>query len=156
MAVIARPPNLTSLLRSDDIVFGIRGSDIADAAALLFVRTLPKRHFSDADVDRLVQAIITRERETPTLCGALAIPHARDRDLTEIVAAIGLNPGGVIGGPNAPRAIIGFISPAAQRSEHLALLSSIARLSRDQGAIQAIVSAESPDAALKILSARSK
>lgn len=148
--------DLTCLLEPDDVVFGIRGSDVAAAAAQLLETTLPLHHFSKADVDRLVHAVIARERLTPTLCGAIAIPHARDPELTRIVAAIGVNPEGAIEGPNAPRVIISFLSPDAQRSEHLALLSSIARLSRDQAAMDAIAAATSAGAVLKILAAHAK
>jgi mannitol/fructose-specific phosphotransferase system IIA component (Ntr-type) len=148
--------NLASILDIDDVVFGIRAVDIADAAAQLLRRTLPRRGFAAAEVDRLVDAVITREHQSPTLCGPIAIPHARDARLTSVVAAVGVNPEGVIAGSQAPRIVITFLSPEERRSEHLELLSSIARLSRDQAAIDAVATATTPQAVLEILAAHQK
>jgi mannitol/fructose-specific phosphotransferase system IIA component (Ntr-type) len=144
---------LSDLLETDDIVFGIRGADIADAAAQLLGRTLPRRGYQPADVARIIDAVIAREREAPTLCGTIAIPHARDARCGSFVAAIGINPGGVAG-TGSPRVLIAFVSPDARRSEHLALLSSLARLARDQGAVNAISAAADPQTVLDAIRAR--
>ncbi len=144
---------LSDLLETDDIVFGIRGADIADAAAQLLGRTLPRRGYQPGDVARIIDAVIAREREAPTLCGTIAIPHARDARCGTFVAAIGINPEGVAG-TGSPRVLIAFVSPDARRSEHLALLSSLARLARDQGAVNAISAAADPQTVLDAIRAR--
>lgn len=141
---------IADLLTANDIAFGIRGKDIGDAAAQLLQQTLPRRGFAPADITRLVNAVIARERETPTLCGPIAIPHARDSQLKSFIAAVGINRDGIADSPT-PRIVIAFLSPDAQRTEHLALLSSLARLSRDQAAIEAMATASTPEEVLKVV-----
>ena len=142
---------LADLLTKDDMVFGIRGADIAEAAAQLLRQTLPRRGSAPSDVARLVNAVIAREREAPTLCGPIAIPHARDSQLKSFVAAVGINRDGIVAGSPTPRIVIAFLSPDAQRTEHLTLLSSLARLSRDQPAIDAIATASTPEEVLSVV-----
>ena len=79
---------LIDLLTADDVVFTIRGADIGAAAASLLRITLPRHGVEPAETERLVQAVLARERETPTLCGAIAIPHARDARVAEFLVAI--------------------------------------------------------------------
>ena len=129
---------LSDLIGPGDIVVGVRAADIGTAAALLLRETLPRRGLAPVDVERLVAAVLEREKEAPTLCGVIAIPHARDPLLESFVAAIGINPGGVFQGSAALRVIIVFVSPEAKRSEHLALLSSIARFGRDDAAVSSM------------------
>ena len=145
---------LVDLLTANDVVFGIRGPDIAAVAAQLLRQTLPHHGFSPAEVERLVAAVIARERETPTLCGAIAIPHARDARVKEFLIAIGINPDGVVEGEATPRVLIAFLSPEARRAEHLDLLARLARLSRDNAAINAIAAATTAEAVLEVIRER--
>ena len=142
---------LIDLLTADDVVFGIREADIGAAAARLLRTTLPHHGLDPAEIERLVAAVLARERETPTLCGAIAIPHARDASLKEFLAAIAINPDGVVEAPAAPRVLIAFLSPEARRTEHLDLLARLARLSRDQAAISAIAGAGGREEVLEII-----
>ena len=89
---------LIDLLTADDVVFAIRGADIGAAAASLLRITLPRHGVEPAETERLVQAVLARERETPTLCGAIAIPHARDARVKEFIVSIAVNPAGVVEG----------------------------------------------------------
>jgi mannitol/fructose-specific phosphotransferase system IIA component (Ntr-type) len=139
---------LIDLLTADDVVFGIRAADIGAAAATLLRITLPRHGIDPAETERLVQAVIARERETPTLCGAIAIPHARDAHVKEFLVAIGINR------EAAPRVLIAFLSPEARRAEHLDLLARLARLSRDQAAISAIAAATTGEAVLEVIRER--
>jgi len=148
--------HLIDLLTPDDIVFGIRGADIGAAAASLLRTTLPGRGIDAAEVERLVQAVLARERETPTLCGAIAIPHARDAKVPEFIVAIGINPDGVVEGAGAPRVMIAFLSPESRRAEHLDLLARLARLSRDQEAISAMAGAGRAGEVLEIIRDRAR
>lgn len=145
---------LSDLITTADIAFGIRAADIGNAAAELLRHTLPERGYAAADVSRLADAVVAREREASTLCGPIAIPHARDPQSKSFVAAIGVNPDGVIEGQLTPRIVFAFVSPESSRTEHLALLSSLARLSRDQPVIDAIAAAKSPEAVLDIIRSR--
>ncbi len=145
---------LVDLLTANDVVFGIRGPDIAAVAAQLLRQTLPHHGFAPTEVERLVAAVIARERETPTLCGAIAIPHARDARVKEFLVAIAINRGGVTQSAGAPRVLIAFLSPEARRAEHLDLLARLARLSRDNAAISAIAAATSAEAVLEVIRER--
>ena len=145
---------LIDLLTADDVVFGIREPDIGAAAARLLRTTLPHHGFDAAEIERLVAAVLARERETPTLCGAIAIPHARDARLKEFLIAVAVNPAGVVEGAGSPRVLIAFLSPEARRSEHLDLLARLARLSRDSAAISAISAATMAGAVLEIIRER--
>lgn len=142
------------LMTPNDVVFGIRGADIGAAAASLLRSALPHHGLEPAEVERLVQAVLARERETPTLCGAIAIPHARDAKVKDFIIAIGINRDGVVEGQATPRVMVSFLSPAARRNEHLDLLARLARLSRDNGTISAIAAAGGPAAVLEIIRAR--
>ena len=145
---------LIDLLTADDVVFGIREADIAAAAARLLRATLPHHGVVPAEVERLVEAVLARERETPTLCGAIAIPHARDARVNEFIVSIAVNPDGVVEGPAAPRVLIAFLSPETRRNEHLDLLARLARLSRDHAAISAMAAATEAKAVLDVIRER--
>jgi nitrogen PTS system EIIA component len=140
---------LIDFLTSDDIVFGLRRADIGAAAEQLLRTTLPHHGLEPAEVERLVAAVLARERETPTLCGTIAIPHARDARVKEFIVAIGINASGVVEG--GPRVLIAFLSPEPRRAEHLDLLSRLARLSRDQAAISALAGAGGREEVLEII-----
>jgi len=144
---------LDELLHAEDIVFGLRAPTIGELAGKLLEEVLPKRGFGAADTRRLVDAVMARERELPTLCGEIAIPHARDAALTSFVAGIGINPGGVLDGHAEPRVLIAFLSPEPRRNDHLTLLASLAQLSRNKAAINAIATASDAAAVMAILRA---
>jgi mannitol/fructose-specific phosphotransferase system IIA component (Ntr-type) len=148
-----REMQLKDLIEPEDIVIGVHATDIGMAAAQLLRETLPRRGFAPVDVERLVSAVLEREHEAPTLCGAIAIPHARDPQITAFVAAIGINPVGIFEGSPAPTVMIVFISPEAKRGEHLALLASLARFGRDQAAIASMSAATSVEDVVQLIRA---
>jgi len=136
------------VLIADDVVFGIRGADIGAAAVTLLRITLPRHGVAPSETERLVQAVLARERETPTLCGAIAIPHGRARE--------GVPRRDRYQPRTTPRVLIAFLSPEARRAEHLDLLARLARLSRDQAAINAIAAATTAEAVLEVIRERSR
>jgi len=142
---------LSDLIEARDIVIGIRAPDIEAAAAQLLRQTLPRRGFASIDVERLVGAVLEREREAPTICGAIAIPHGRDPLLSSFVAAIGINALGLIEELPVPRVMIAFISPDGKRAEHLGLLSSVARLGRDEAVVASIAGAISAEEVMRFI-----
>ena len=143
---------LSDLLRPTDVVIGLQAADIGTAADVLLHRVLPARGFSPEEIDRLMRAVLAREKEAATLCGPIAIPHARDARIASFVAAVGVNAAGVTTAPGAPRVMIAVLSPEAQRTEHLALLASLARLSRDREVVDALEAATSAAEVLAIVS----
>ncbi len=144
---------LTELIEPGDVVIGTRSTTIGLAAADVLRATLPRRGFTSADIERFVGEVLDREREAPTLCGAIAIPHARDPQLQSFVAAIGINPAGIIEGPGSPKVMIVFLSPDTKRAEHLALLASLARLGRDASVVAALAGAGSAEDVIRLLHA---
>lgn len=144
---------LSDLIEPGDIVIGVHAANIGAAAAHLLQETLPRRGLGPVDVERIVGAVLERELEAPTLCGAITIPHARDPLLPSFVAAIGINPGGVVEGSPAPTVMVVFISPAAKRTEHLALLASLARFGRDDAAVTAMAAATTVEDVVRLIRA---
>jgi mannitol/fructose-specific phosphotransferase system IIA component (Ntr-type) len=147
---------LSDLIEPGDIAIGVHAPDIGTAAAQLLRETLPRRGFAPSDVDRVVNAVLEREREAPTLCGSIAIPHARDPLLPSFVAAIGVNAGGIVDGSPTPKVMIVFVSPEAKRSEHLALLASLARFGRDDTAVASMAAATSSEDVVRFIHAPAK
>jgi mannitol/fructose-specific phosphotransferase system IIA component (Ntr-type) len=146
-----REMQLSDLVGPGDIVIGLKGADIGAAAAQLLRETLPRRGLTPADVERLVGAVLEREREAPTLCGAIAIPHARDPRLQSFVAAIGVNSGGIVEGSPTPKVMIVFVSPEARRSEHLAVLASLARFGSNGAAVASMAAATSAEDVVRLI-----
>lgn len=146
-----RGVKLGDLIETRDVAIGLRGGDIADAAAQLLRQTLPRRSIAPDEVRRMVDAVIAREREIPTTCGAAAIPHARDASIDSFIAAVGTNANGIVEGKPHPRVLIAFLSPAAQRAEHLAFLASLSRLASDARTMDAIAAAAKPDDVVALL-----
>jgi mannitol/fructose-specific phosphotransferase system IIA component (Ntr-type) len=142
---------LSDLVSADDIILGVRAPDIAGAAALLLERTLPGHGFSPDEVRRLADAVVAREREMSTACGASAIPHARDAAVRSFIAAIGTNRDGIIEGQRDPRVIITFLSPASETSEHLELLASLSRLAHERSVMDAIAEATTVENVVELL-----
>jgi mannitol/fructose-specific phosphotransferase system IIA component (Ntr-type) len=143
--------HLIDLISSSDVVIGLRAPDVASAAARLLEQTLPQHGFEPDEVRRLVAKVIAREREIPTVCGTTALPHARDGGINLFVAAVAINHDGVVQGQREPRVIIAFLSPESKRTEHLELLASLSRLSRDAAAIDAIAEAQTPQDVVALL-----
>ena len=143
---------LADLIAADDIVCGFRAGDVGSGGAELLQRALGRRGYSSEDIERITAALLAREREVSTVCGeVLALPHARDAKIGEFVAGLGVNAQGVIEGNRILRVVVAFVSPEGDRSGHLALLASLARLSRDSRTIDAIAVAADPQAVVEIL-----
>ena len=142
---------LSDLVSADDIIVGVRAPDIAGAATQILERTLPRHGFSPAEVRRLISAVVAREQEMSTTCGASAIPHARDAAVKSFIAAIGTNRDGILEGQRAPRVIFAFLSPDSKTSEHLALLASLSRLAHESSVMDAIAEATTPENVVELL-----
>lgn len=145
---------LADLITADDVVFGLHAADSALAAAELLRETLTRRRFSTADIKRIAAAVMKREHESATHCGALVIPHARDPRISSFLVAVGINPEGIADDSATQRVMVAFVSPEEKRSEHLLLLSQLARLSRDTRAIDAIIGAHDAATVVDVLRRR--
>jgi mannitol/fructose-specific phosphotransferase system IIA component (Ntr-type) len=142
---------LSDLVQADDIILGVRAPDVAGAAAEMLEKTLPHHGFAPDTVRRLIDAVIAREHEMPTTCGASAIPHARDAAVETFVVAIGTNGDGIIEGQREPRVIFAFLSPLEKHAGHLELLAALSRLAHDTPAMNAIAEAKTVDEVIALL-----
>jgi mannitol/fructose-specific phosphotransferase system IIA component (Ntr-type) len=142
---------LSDFVQAGDIVLGVRARDIAGAAAEMLGKTLPGHGYAPDVVRRLIDAVIAREQEMSTACGASAIPHARDAAVGTFVAAIGTNGGGIIEGEREPRVVIAFLSPLDKHAGHLELLAALSRLAHDTAAMNAIAEAKTAEEVVALL-----
>ena len=141
-------------IAADDIEIGIRAADVGSAGARLLEHALSRRGYPPDDVARIVAALVERERQISTVCSdTLALPHARDTKIGEFVIALGTNAEGVMDGNRALRVVVAFASPEGDRSGHLELLASLARLSRETQTVKAIAEANDAQAVMEILRA---
>ncbi len=143
--------NLSDLVSVDDVIIGVRARDVGEAAAQVLERTLPRLGFSPDEVKRLSAAVVAREREMATTCGAAAIPHARDGAVKSFIAAIGTNRDGIVEGQRDPRVIIAFLSPSSKTSEHLQLLASLSRLAHESKVMDAIAEPTTAERVVELL-----
>ena len=142
---------LTDLLDRADIHLHFRAGSIVEAIPQLLRPALVRRVQDLQLVNTIIDAAIKREEDTPTTCGALALPHARNTDLQNFVLTLGANAEGVIDGHPNLRLIFAFASPESKREQHLQLLASLARLSQNPKVIDQIVSAADANAVMEIL-----
>jgi mannitol/fructose-specific phosphotransferase system IIA component (Ntr-type) len=142
---------LAELLQPGDVSIRFQASDLSSAAATLLRGALVRHHVPEATIESIMKAVSERESEGSTLCGTIGLPHARDKRVDEIIAAVGLNPDGVLTGHREPRIVIAFVSPEGRRDEHLRFLSEAARLSRDTSRVDRIVTAADEGAAIEAM-----
>jgi mannitol/fructose-specific phosphotransferase system IIA component (Ntr-type) len=142
---------LSQVLSIEDIAIHVRAGGIVPLAEKLLRPALQRRGVAPAETDQMIEAVARREAEASTLCGPVAIPHARHPQVGDFVVCMGTNPDGVIEAAHAPRIVIAFISPEARRADHLALLSDVARLSRNGALIERIAAAEDADGVVALL-----
>ncbi len=136
---------ITELLRSEDIHLDFQALSILDAIPVLLGPALAQ-HVSKPEVrGEIITAVIKRERDTATICGTLALPHARHPLVDEFIVSVGANPNGVIAGQREPRVIFAFVSPERKRDEHLHFLASLARLSQNAKLVDQIAGAARPE-----------
>jgi mannitol/fructose-specific phosphotransferase system IIA component (Ntr-type) len=142
---------LSQVLSSEDIMIHARAGGISALAERLLRPALQRHGISGAEADQMIEAMSRREAEGSTLCGPVAIPHARAPQAREFIVTLATNPAGVIEAAGAPRLLIAFISPEGKRAEHLALLSDVAHVSRNGELIERIVAAEDPGRIVALL-----
>ncbi len=142
---------LTDLLDREDIHLHFRAGSIVESIPQLLRPALQRRIQDTQLVNTIIDAAVKREQDTPTTCGALALPHARNANLQNFVLTLGANAEGAIDGHPNLRLIFAFASPEAKREQHLQLLASLARLSQNPKVIDQIVSASDAGAVMETL-----
>ncbi len=143
--------DLTELLRVEDIHLRFQAASVIEAIPRLLRPALTRSFDNQTRIDEIIAAVIKREQDTATMCGALALPHARHSAVGEFVLALAANADGVIAGQNNPRLIFAFVSPEGRRDQHLQLLASLARLSQNPKIVEQIAGASNADQAIDAL-----
>jgi mannitol/fructose-specific phosphotransferase system IIA component (Ntr-type) len=143
--------DLTEVLRVEDIHLNFKAASVIEAIPLLLRPALIRRLGQRAVVDEIVAAVIKREEETATLCGPLALPHARHSAVAEFILSLAASADGAIAGRSEPRLIFAFVSPEGRREQHLQLLAWLARISQNRKLIEQIAGASSTDQVLDAL-----
>ena len=144
--------DLTEFLRADDIHLRFSAPSVIDAIPLLLRPALARRIGDRNVAEQIIEAAVKREGETSTRCGSLSLPHTRSTAVPAFVLALGSNAAGVIGEPE-PRLIFAFVSPEAQRDQHLQLLATLARLSQNSRMVASIAAATSAGEVIQLLGA---
>jgi mannitol/fructose-specific phosphotransferase system IIA component (Ntr-type) len=137
---------LTDLLDLRDIHLNFEAGSVIEAIPLLLRPPLMRRLHDESVVNTIIDAAIAREKESATLCGTLALPHARHPALDDFVVSLAITAAG-----GNPRLIFAFASPQGKREQHLQLLASLARLSQNASLVDQIASATSADQVLDAL-----
>ncbi|MFF4223310.1 fructose-specific PTS transporter subunit EIIC [Streptomyces abikoensis] len=106
------------------------------------------------DLEGFLADVATREAQMPTgLDGGIGIPHCRSEHVTEPTLAFGHASAGIdFGAPDGPADLIFLIAaPAGADSDHLTILSALARQLMDPEFTSALRAAESAEAVAALL-----
>lgn len=146
---------LMELLREDLIKVGLESGD-KWAAITELVDVLVDRHEVRLhDRNRLLEAVIARERSMSTgLERELAIPHATSELVPDLVGVLGIAPAGIPfdsldGRPT--RVILLLLVPRERYGQHLKTLKGIASLTGNADFRKKLVAAASPAEALRLI-----
>ncbi|MGY1433805.1 PTS fructose transporter subunit IIABC [Streptomyces reniochalinae] len=106
------------------------------------------------DIDGFLADVAAREAQMPTgLDGGIGIPHCRSPHVTEPALAFGRSARGIdFGAPDGPADLIFLIAaPDGADSEHLSILSALARRLTDQEFAAALRTEQDPGAAAAMI-----
>jgi len=136
------------------IAFGLPvGPKKAVIAALLEVAVKGMR-LSAERKERVLQALLDREKSGSTASGGLAIPHVKSPELRESTAALGVFPAGIdfaaVDGEKV-HAIFLLLSPESMITEHLAALRWLAGMARKPDFMPFVRRTRTPDDARALL-----
>lgn len=105
--------------------------------------------------EEVLKALVEREALSSTGLGkGIAIPHAKIPGLSDFVVAMGISPAGVefdaLDG-EVSKLFFVLLAPPEQASLHMEALSEIAMMSMQEGFVDRLVTAGSPEAVLNLL-----
>jgi len=108
-----------------------------------------------SEVERAYNALLERESQGSTgLEHGIAVPHAKTDAVETLTVAIGISPNGIeFGAMDGQPSKLFFLllAPPGQSGPHLEALSEIARLSRSEAFLRALISSRSPTDVLELL-----
>jgi fructose-specific phosphotransferase system IIA component len=113
------------------------------------------RKIKAEDIENIVEALLERERLGSTGIGqGIAIPHVKCREVSEVVAALGISSKGVEFNAldGEPVSIIFLLlAPLESSGVHLKVLAKISRLLKDKFFRQALREAKTKEEIIKII-----
>ncbi len=108
-----------------------------------------------SEIERAYNALLERESQGSTgLEHGIAVPHAKTDAVETLTVAIGISPNGIeFGAMDGQPSKLFFLllAPPGQSGPHLEALSEIARLSRSEAFLRALISSRSPADVLELL-----
>ena len=108
-----------------------------------------------SEIERAYNALLERESQGSTgLEHGIAVPHAKTDAVEMLTVAIGISPNGIeFGAMDGQPSKLFFLllAPPGQSGPHLEALSEIARLSRSEAFLRALISSRSPADVLELL-----
>ena len=108
-----------------------------------------------SEIERAYNALLERESQGSTgLEHGIAVPHAKTDAVETLTVAIGISPNGIeFGAMDGQPSKLFFLllAPPGQSGPHLEALSEIARLSRSEAFLRALISSRSPTDVLELL-----
>ena len=149
----AVPASLSAILRSEDVIVGLRTTTVREAVSRLLAGPLANAGVMPESVDAVVEIVMKREADGSTCIPPVAIPHGRTDMVTRIVAGLGISAAGVAAELPETTIVLAFVSPVNASSLHLRFLSDVARLLRRESVVAELLSAPDGPAALEIIRA---
>ena len=108
-----------------------------------------------SDSDRAYNALLERESQGSTgLEYGIAVPHAKTDAVKTLTIAIGISPDGIEFGAmdgRPSKLFVLLLAPPGQSGPHIEALAEIARLSRSEAFLRALISSRSPADVLELL-----
>ncbi len=108
-----------------------------------------------SDSDRAYNALLERESQGSTgLEYGIAVPHAKTDAVETLTIAIGISPDGIEFGAmdgRPSKLFVLLLAPPGQSGPHIEALAEIARLSRSEAFLRALISSKSPANVLELL-----
>jgi PTS system nitrogen regulatory IIA component len=144
---------LKNFLDARMVLLGLAATDTESALAAISSHVA--LHVDGLDAQAVNTALLVREATHSTAMGAgVAIPHATLPQLDRTILVLAVQGDGIaFGGPEdePTRVFFTLLSPPDQESRHIKLLARICRLIRHPGFIDALLAADSPEAAVDVI-----
>lgn len=146
---------LSDLITPDLVEMPLRAADKWEALATIARVPVRAGRYPESMVPVVEQALVARERSMTTgMEHGIAIPHAAIDGIEDLVAVLGLSPGGVpfetLDGAPA-RIVIGLIIPRSKKLAHIKTLAEIAKLLSRAEVRERLLQSTDADAAVRTL-----
>lgn len=149
--MITLPMKLANLLRPELISLSLK--ETTGPEAIREVTQLLRSNPEIKNVDTILQDILKREQiESTVLDYGVAFPHARIDYVKNLILAIGRSTSGIqfTNGKQPVHFVFLIITPKAKVTEYLALVGTLARLSKDKAVQEQLTTATSQREFVKI------